>query len=42
VTGAFDPSVGTRWAQFFHHFPARVDILYWADPYPNLLFLGTE
>lgn len=42
VRGAFDSSVGTRWAQFFHSFPERVDILYWADPYPNVLYLGTE
>ena len=42
VAGAFDCSVSTRWAQFFHYSPARVDILYWADPYPNLLFAGSE
>ncbi len=42
ATGAFDSSVSTRWAQFFHPFPDRVDLLYWADPYPNILHLGTE
>jgi hypothetical protein len=35
VTGAFDSSVSTRC-------PERVDILFWADPYPNVLYLGTE
>ena len=42
VTGAFDSSVGTRWSQFFHAYPERIDIIYWADPYPNLLYFGTE
>ena len=42
ATGAYDSSVSTRWAQFFQSFPQRTDILYWADPYPNVLFLGTE
>ena len=35
-------SVSTRWAQFFHAHPARVDVLYWADPYPNVLYAGCE
>lgn len=42
TTGAFDSSVSTRWAQFFQAFPERVDILYWADPYPNVLYAGSE
>lgn len=42
VTGAFDSSVNTRWSQFFHRSPATVDIAYWADPYPNVLYVGAE
>lgn len=42
VSGAFDSSVSTRWSQFFHGSPATLDILFWADPYPNVLYLGTE
>ena len=42
ATGSFDSSVSTRWAQFFHPFPATLDIAYWADPYPNLLYVGSD
>ena len=42
VTGHFDSSVSTRWSQFFNRFPAQVDILYWADPYPNVLYFGSQ
>jgi hypothetical protein len=42
VSGAFDSSVGVRWAQFFNYFPEKVDILYWSDAYPNILYLGAE
>lgn len=42
ATGSFDSSVSTRWAQFFHPFPATLDIAYWTDPYPNLLYVGSD
>ncbi len=42
VTGSYDSSVSTRWAQFFHTFPQEIDIVYWADAYPNNLSLGTD
>jgi hypothetical protein len=42
ATGSFDSSVSTRWAQFFHPFPATLDIAYWADPYPNVLSVGSD
>ena len=42
VTGAYDSSVNTRWSQFFHHQPAMLDIAYWSDPYPNVLYVGSE
>jgi hypothetical protein len=42
ATGSFDSSVSTRWAQFFHSFPATLDIAYWADPYPNILYVGSD
>jgi hypothetical protein len=42
VTGQFDSSVTTRWAQFFQSFPQTLDIAYWADPYPNLMYVSTD
>ena len=42
AAGPYDCSASPRWAQFFHAFPERVDVLFWADPYPNQLLLGTE
>lgn len=42
VSGAYDSSINTRWSQYFHYFPNTVDIAYWADPYPNELFVGSE
>jgi hypothetical protein len=42
ATGAFDSSVTTRWAQFFQAHPEEVDIAYWADAYPNALYVGTD
>lgn len=42
VAGAFDSSVNTRWSQYFYHFPAVVDIAYWDDAYPNILYVGSE
>jgi hypothetical protein len=42
ATGAFDSSVSTRWAQFFQAFPQTLDIMFWADPYPNIVYVGTD
>lgn len=42
VMGAFDSSVNTRWSQYFYHAPTAVDIAYWDDAYPNLLYVGSE
>lgn len=42
TTGSFDSSVSTRWAQFFQTFPQTLDIAYWADAYPNTLYVGTD
>ncbi len=42
VAGSYDSSVSTRWAQFFHAFPQTIDIAYWADSSPNILFVGTD
>jgi hypothetical protein len=42
VTGMFDSSINTRWSQYFHSFPNTVDLAYWADPYPNELFVATQ
>jgi hypothetical protein len=42
VTGAFDSSVSTRWAQFFQSFPQTLDVAFWADVYPNMLYVGTD
>ena len=42
VTGSYDSSVTTRWAQFFQAHPEEVDIAYWGDAYPNQLYVGTD
>lgn len=43
VTGTdYDCSVNTRWSQFNHHFPHTLDIAYWNDQYPNVLYAGTQ
>ena len=42
VTGALDSSVNTRWSQYFHHSPTLLDIAYWDDAYPNILYVGSE
>lgn len=42
VTGNFDSSVNTRWSQYFYHYPQMLDIAYWDDRYPNLLYVGSE
>src|SRR5262249_2969321 len=44
ASGAFDCSVSSRWAQFFHVRPHIVDIAYYSYP-PNpqvMLFVGTD
>jgi len=42
VSGTYDSSVNTRWSQFFYHYPSMLDIAYWNDSYPNVLFVGSE
>jgi hypothetical protein len=42
ATGQYDASVNTRWAQYFHSYPATTDIAYWDYNYPNNLFVGSE
>jgi len=42
VTGTYDSSVNTRWSQFFYHYPSMLDIAYWNDSYPNVLYIGSE
>jgi hypothetical protein len=43
VTGMnYDSSVNVRWSQFFCNFPSTIDIAYWNDQYPNVLYAGSE
>jgi hypothetical protein len=42
LAGSFDSSVTTRWAQFFQAYPETLDVAFWADPYPNLLYVGID
>ena len=43
VTGTnYDSSINVRWAQFFFAFPNTIDLAYWNDNYPNLLYAGTD
>lgn len=43
VTGAdYDSSVNVRWSQFFYSFPNTIDLAYWNNNYPNILYAGTE
>ncbi|MEO7911883.1 MAG: sialidase family protein [Roseiflexaceae bacterium] len=43
VTGAhYDSSVNVRWSQFFFAFPNTIDLAYWNDNYPNVLYAGTD
>jgi len=42
ASGSVDSSVSTRWSQFFHFHPENMDILYWADAYPNVLLVGVN
>jgi hypothetical protein len=42
-TGAsYDSSINVRWAQFHHYYPSTIDLIYWDDNYPNMLFAGTQ
>jgi len=38
----YDSSVNVRWSQYFYSFPNTIDLAYWNDQYPNLLYAGTE
>jgi hypothetical protein len=42
TTGSFDSSVSTRWSQFFFYHQQIIDVVYWSDPYPNVLYFGTS
>ncbi len=43
IAGAnLDSSVNVRWSQNFNNFPNTIDIVYWGDAYPNLLFAGSQ
>jgi hypothetical protein len=43
VTGSdYDSSVNVRWSQFFFSFPNTMDLAYWNDNYPNVLYAGTD
>jgi hypothetical protein len=43
VTGTnYDSSVNVRWSQFFFAFPNTIDLAYWNDTYPNVLYAGTD
>ncbi len=39
-TGSFDSSVNARWAQFFNPYPALLDLAWWSDSYPNVLWIA--
>jgi len=38
----YDSSVNVRWSQFFFSFPNTIDLAYWNDGYPNVLYAGTD
>jgi hypothetical protein len=38
----YDSSVNVRWSQFFCSFPNTIDLAYWNDNYPNILYAGSE
>lgn len=38
----YDSSINARWAQFFDNYPFTLDVAYWNDNYPNVLYAGTE
>ena len=43
VTGTnYDSSVNVRWSQFFFAFPNTIDLAYWNNVYPNVLYAGTD
>ncbi len=39
VTGDYDCSISTRWAQFFQNYPATPDAVYWSPVAPDALYL---
>jgi hypothetical protein len=42
IAGTYDSSVGTRWAQYHFTNPNYVDVAYWDEAYPNVLYTGTD
>jgi len=42
ATGSFDASVSTRWSQYFHRYPLTLDVVYWDQNYPNVLYYGAD
>lgn len=43
VTGTnYDSSVATRWSQYHYSSPTTIDVAYWDDNYPNVLYVGTS
>lgn len=43
VTGTnYDSSVATRWSQYHYSAPTTIDVAYWDDNYPNVLYVGTS
>lgn len=38
----YDSSINVRWSQFFCSFPNTIDLAYWNDTYPNVLYSGTD
>lgn len=42
TAGSFDSSVNTRWSQYFYNHPTYLDVIYWADPYPNNFYYGVD
>jgi hypothetical protein len=42
VTGTnYDSSVNVRWSQYFWNIPNTIDLAYWNDAYPNVLYAGS-
>jgi hypothetical protein len=42
ATGSFDASLSTRWSQYFQRFPLILDVVYWDENYPNVLYYGAD
>jgi hypothetical protein len=40
--GSHDASVSTRWSQYFYNYPLTLDVDYWDDNYPNILYYGAD